>query len=389
VLLEVWPLEPVAEGNELDEAQVAARYTDGRPAAGILSMNSFFWRHQSTIENANRGRTNAISRAFLCQDYLDRPIDFPRNIDLTDTESINTAIATNQACQACHSTMDPAASHLWGFMQLADDPFTWSNYHPENELLWQESTMADPGYFGTPSLGRVNDLAVSIASDERFVTCAVRRVYEGMLGREAVLTDEGQLAAHREAFLDGGLSLKALTRSILLDPAYRGEKVLSAYGGRPEASRLKMASPDVLTSSLAELTGYTLQLDGRVATEVDYGLRALAGGSDRADARSPSPGYALVQRRLAEAGARFVVDGEAPASRLGKMLSDVDFDSRPKPEVLTAVLRETQGATSGVDADVASLVQLWDAIAKESGDPGDAWTGVLTAVLADPRMALY
>ncbi|MCA9620895.1 MAG: DUF1588 domain-containing protein, partial [Myxococcales bacterium] len=99
---------------------VRAHYVDGRPAAGVLATNAFFWRHRSTLENANRGRANAISRAFLCEDYLERPIDFPSDIDLSDADAIENAIDHNAACQACHATLDPLASHLWGFMVLTE-----------------------------------------------------------------------------------------------------------------------------------------------------------------------------------------------------------------------------------------------------------------------------
>ena len=123
ILLNVWPLAQSEEQPAtIPEGTVMARYQDNRPAAGVLGTNAFWWRHTSTVDNANRGRTNAVSRAFLCEDYLDRPIDFPTDVDLADPDSIFEAIKDNPGCTACHATLDPFASHMWGFMYITEDP---------------------------------------------------------------------------------------------------------------------------------------------------------------------------------------------------------------------------------------------------------------------------
>ena len=259
-LLQRWPLDELGPGEGWTRpGLVRARYNDGRPMAGVLSMNSVYWRHSSTVENANRGRANALSQALLCQSWLDRPIDFPTDLDLTDSESIRQAISNNAACQGCHSTLDPLASYLWGFMYPEETPRT--NYSPEGERGWAIYTDTPPGYFGQPG-ARLVDLGGQIAGDERFVACTVRRVYEGMLGRPAELADEGALAEHREAFLTGNLTIKALVRSILTDPSYRGEAWTPRFGGEPAPVVKKVAPVDVLAGSLTNLSGYTLLFGG-------------------------------------------------------------------------------------------------------------------------------
>jgi hypothetical protein len=391
ILMQIWPLEAVAEQpDDLPEGVVMARYTDARPSAGVLSTNAFYWRHTSTVENANRGRTNAISRALLCEDYLERPIDFPKDVDLTDSESIHQAIKENKACQACHATMDPFASHLWGFMQTAEDPVSWSSYHPANEQLWKTYTEAQPAFFGVPTAGTLDSLAVSMARDERFVGCTVRRVYERFLGRRAELEDEGQLAAHREAFLASGLSLKALAKSIVLDdPAYRGLEATSEWGGVPAAVGLKLASVEQLESTLGDFAGYELAFEGRAVTEVDFGLRALAGGSERGDNATPSVGHALVHRRLAEAAARAVVDGSFPDSRIGSLLDGVDLDESPSAAIVVRLLAEVRSLALAEDSDdVLALLELWQQAQKQA-DAAEAWTTLLTALFADPDLAAY
>ena len=149
-LLEIWPLSPVDEDTvvtalELTERHpelLVATYTDGRPMSGVLSMNSMWWRHTSTIENANRGRAEALSQALLCEGWLDRPILFPTDVDLTDSEAMRSAISTHPACVSCHATLDPLASFFWGFMNEREDLQSLRSYLPQQELDWREQTGA-------------------------------------------------------------------------------------------------------------------------------------------------------------------------------------------------------------------------------------------------------
>lgn len=392
-LLEIWPLEEVdgPPAESLPAGVVRARYVDGRPLAGVLSMNSVFWRHGSTVDNANRGRANALSQALLCQSYLDRPIDFPSDLDLTDSESIRTAIATNAACQGCHSTLDPLASYLWGYVYPEPD-LPEPSYAVDQERRWQAQTGTPPGFYGRPG-ERLVDLAAHVAGDERFVSCTVRRVYEGLLGRPATLQDEGALAVHREALLDGGLTLRALTRSIVRDPSYRGQAWTPEFGGAPEPVHDKVAPVNVLQRSLATLTGYELRLAGRPGTALDLALRRLAGGSDRGDTTSVSTGAVLVQRRLAEAGASHAVtaalQGQPGGGTLDAFLGGVDLGQPPDSEQLVELVRLARSRQLAADdPEIEALARVWDDAAATS-DAAQAWVAVLTAVLADPDHLLY
>ena len=99
-------------------------------------MNTSWWRYTSTASNANRKRANAISRIFLCNDYLSRPIEFDRDLDLTDEDAVTDALQNDPACVNCHVSLDPLAGYLWGFWWFIDDnPADMSSYHPERELL--------------------------------------------------------------------------------------------------------------------------------------------------------------------------------------------------------------------------------------------------------------
>lgn len=391
LLAAIWPVEavaPSAEDGWVPEGFHLARYTDGRPHAGVLSQNAIYWRHTSTIDNANRGRSEALSRALLCTSWLERPIDFPKDVDLTDHDAIVEAVHENPGCTACHATLDPFASHLWGFMQTNTIATEWPFYHVEGEHDWMTETKRPPGYYGSPTVG-LADLGHAIARDPRFVSCAVERVYGAFLGRPLTLSDDGALLAHREVFLASGLHLKALVRSVLGDAAYRGRTAASPYGGAPEGAVLKTASAAAVATAIEGLTGYRLNVYGRRAVDTDEALRGIAGGSDAGYPTEPSTGLVLVHQRLAEGAAAAVIDGLG-AGPVAERLASEDLAARPAPQVLADLLLLVLSRTALPEGpEVAALLALWDDAHRASSRPRDAWVATLTALLADPEMVLY
>lgn len=387
VLLSLWPLTPApGDFGLLPPGTIAARYTDGRPAAGVLATNGFHWRFTSTVENANRGRTNAMVRALLCDDYLDRPIEFPTDIDLSDSESIRNAVRTVPACLGCHATLDPLASHLWGFMHRRDEFEVWRSYHPAQEQDWRRETRRAPAFYGVPgeSLG---DLGGRIAADPRFVNCAVEQAWRALMGREPGLADDADVATHREAFLASGLRMRALVRSIVLGSAYRDVAARGSFGPLAPPLGERLVSPDQLATTIAALTGYRLTFDGRDALRVDDALRTVAGGSDHGAALEPSTGLALVQRRLAEAAARFVLANPDADTPVGRALQGVDPLAPPTAEVVAALATAVLARRVGVDDDAVAALRALHADATRSGQhPVEAWHALLTALLADPEL---
>jgi hypothetical protein len=378
-------------------------YTDGRPHAGVLSMNAFYWRFPSNGVSYGRGRANALSRALLCESFLDRPVDFPRSIDLSDDAAVAEAVRTNEACVNCHASLDPLASHLLGFQYAVESPGEMRIYHPERERVWVTATGVGPGYFGLPS-ERLGDLGQHVAADGRFVSCAVRTVYEAMLGRPSARDDDGALAAHREAFLEGGLRLAPLVRSVLRDPAYAGRAAESAFGGTPAPVTRKLVGPEILSAQIEELTGYRMALAGADALALaGGGLRALAGGADGATGHAPAPGVTvpllLAQERLAEAAATSLVLAEAPRpGRLGPLLDGVDLmlsidDPAYDPAaraLVVALHRALFGARVAPDGPEAEgALELLADLSVVEPDMPLAWAGLLAALLRDPELVSY
>ena len=372
-------------------------YTDGRPSAGVLSTNAMWWRYGSTESNANRKRANAVSRVLLCNDYLSRPIEFERTVDLLDSDAVLDALGSDPACVGCHSTLDPLASYFFGFYYYDDlSVDELSVYHPEREALWSALTDIAPSYYGVPGYN-LADLGEQIAADPRYVSCAVETAFELLLRREATVDDVDTLTAHREAFLSGGLTLRALYRSLFRDPLYR-----AAPSDDVGAVATKLAPPALISSMIDELTGFRWTDDGAEMLDTDaVGLRTLAGGSDGftvlSTATSPSATALIVQQRLAELAGRYAADTErrvAPESR--RLFREIDFTETPdtnqaamEAQVQALYLR-VHGRVVAVDAaEVTTALALWSTLYDLDPVISNAWAGVLTLLLRDPDLVLY
>jgi hypothetical protein len=365
---------------------IKSHYTDDRPAAGVLATNGFWRRYTSTASNANRGRANAVSRILLCHDYLDQPIGFDPEIDLADAAAVTSAVREDPACVACHVSLDPIASSLFGFWWFSfKDPVESVRYYPEREALWASFTGVPPSWFGVPT-PTLTDLAQAIAADPRFPNCAVEQAWSLLLRRDVRLDDTDAIVHHRDVFLDGGLRLRPLVRSILDDPRYRAPDP-DADGDVP----LKMVTAPLLASMVEDLTGYRWTDDaGHELLAMDAGgYRTLAGGIDGVDVptplRGPNATVPLVQERIAEAASRYVVDTDPTR------LFTVDVDANPdadtvRTEVDALWLRVLGRAPSAGDRD--ATVQLWLDLDRAEG-PRSAWAGVLCALLRDPTFLLY
>jgi len=387
----IWPVEPVSQGWGV------SRYTDGRPAAGVLSTNSLWWRYGSTPSNANRKRANAVSRIFLCQDYLHRPIRFDRNVNLLDEGAVADAIQNDPGCINCHSALDPLSGYFYGFWHynpnLAAEVTT---YHPERELLWRDTTGVEPGFYGEPGAG-LEQLGTQLASDNRLLTCAVETVTRAFLRRDTTLDDTNDLVIHREAFLDGGLTLRSLARSVVSSDVYRAGPTDDA-----RAVPTKMVTADLLHDQIEGLTGYRWTLQGGLdALQSEaVGFRTLAGGADGVfvtqSARRPNATLVLVQARLAEAAADHVVRTDLSGPDAPRLLTVVDgtetLDS--DRDVIVEQIQELHFRIFGtrVAADgpeVEANLELWQALYDVHGEPDRAWVGLVTALLRDPDLLLY
>ncbi len=167
----IYPLDYPEDG----EGWLPVHWTDGRPKAGVLSTNALWWRYGTTQANANRGRANAVSRMFLCTDFLQATVEFDRDVNLLDEDAVLNAIKENEGCVSCHEPLEPMSAFFWGFY-YRDTRYETTEYRPEYELLWNEYGGAEPAFYGEPGY-TLADLAWSIAADSRYPMCAVSTLF--------------------------------------------------------------------------------------------------------------------------------------------------------------------------------------------------------------------
>ena len=379
-MIELWP---ISDYDEERGGWQMVTYNDGRPHAGVLSTNSFHSRYLSNDENYNRKRANELSRILLCSNFLDLPIDFPRNIDLTDEDAINNAIRENAACAACHVTLDPMASFLFGFPGEDDEGL----YNEEVASDWLDTTGQAPSFYGVDG-DTVVDLGVSIAEDRRFTQCATRRVFEGLVGRKASQEDARALQSHEEAFIDSDMNLRTLIRSIVRDPVYRGQTKDDRI-----AVGSKIMSPEVLELAVLDLTGYQLLADGLSLMRSDNDLHILGGGlSHESGEYAPTTSNVtrvLVQSQLAEGASIYLLEQET--GFYDQFFDGVDMDS---DQADRSAIARLYTVIIGVDAseedpEVEELAMLWEALREEDLDSGQAWAGIMSVLLRDPRFLHY
>ena len=379
-MVEHWP---IAEYDDEEGGWQMVEYDDGRPSAGVISTNSFHTRYLSNDENYHRSRANALSRILLCDNFLLRPVDFPRNIDLTDDDAIANAITDNAACASCHTSLDPIASFLFGFPGEDDDYL----YNAEAAEDWADTTGRAPSFYGIEG-DDVSDLGAAIAADPRFSKCATRRVFEGMVGRKATPEDDAALSAHHDVFVNSGMKLKTLIKSVIRDPVYQGQ----AAGGRTTVGA-KIMSPEVLELAILDLTGYQLMADDNSLLRSDDALHVLGGGlshvsGDYAPTTS-NVTRVLVQSQVAEAAAMYLIENES--GFFGQIFAEVDMGSNSPDRAAMARLHTLiLGTEVGKnDTEVKDLATLWTTLVEEDLDPAQAWAGVVSVLLRDPRFLHY
>jgi hypothetical protein len=386
-----WPVTYPEDGS----GWLKVSYTDKRPTAGILSTNSLWWRYMSNTSNANRNRANAVSRILLCNDYLNKPIEFDRSVNLLDDDAVRDALKTNPGCAACHHSLDPLASYLWGFYYVDyDSAQDTTTYHPEREFMWEDYSGVAPGYYGEEGF-ILSDLGQQLAADPGLIECAVEQAYSIFLGRSSTIEDTAQLTAHREVFVESGLKLKALYRSVLADPNYRADPNQEGSG-----AAIKMVTTDQMASQIEDLTGFRFQYYGYDMMSTDsYGLRTLAGGVDgnlvTAPATNPTATMLLVQERLAQTSAWYVTTNDA-LSEEPRLFTKIDFHETPtgSKDRIVAQIQNLHfrifGQRVAEDGpEVAANLALWSELFAVDGSSVNAWAGLLSVLFRDPEFLTY
>ena len=344
-LASIWPMD-----CDPGSGWRACRYTDDRPAAGVLSTNGLWWRYYSTVSNYNRGRAAAVSRLLLCEDILSRPVSFAQGVALVDAGGVEEALRQDPYCMGCHSGLDPA-------------------------------------FAGAP-VQDLADLGQQIAADPRFTRCAAESFAEQLWRREITAADFDRIEGLRRAFEAGDGTIKPLLRAVTDTAVYRAGIQADPAGASEPTRRLMDLS--LLASALRALTGFTWTLRGDDMLDSDtYGFRILGGGVDGDQVtrpqRSPGMTWIVTAQRVAEAF------GDTVGQQVGSgLLAGVSAADTPGSAAFDAKLRELHWRLYARRADdtwVTDIGALWSRVAAREGPR--AWGAVVSAMIQDPMFLTY
>ena len=355
------------------------RYTDDRPSAGILVNNGLWWRYNSTLTNAQRGRANVISKMLLCNDFLERRINVDRELNLLDEEGVFEALTTSPTCVSCHVDLDPLAANFWGlyrhFRFSLEEQFS---YHPEREMHWVEQTGVAPAYFGSP-ITSLSDLGDSISQDPALYTCLVRRTMSQMIHQPVQAENWSKWQPHLSAFVSSGYTIKPLLRSILDDASYRN------------VQKPKIVTADLFAKQLAKLTNYRFSVDNIDGIDSDlYGLRGLFGGRGKDWMTNPSgiptTTFSLVVQRLSEASAYHATHDAAAIRNLFGF--NIEKPGTATEENLQYVFTKVL-STPPTTNETNRLLELWTDVYSLQNDPVEAWQATLIYLFRHPYFLTY
>ena len=392
------------------------RFTDGRPAAGILSTGGFLLRHDSNGRNYNRGRSSVLSEALLCDSYADR--DIPIEGDLSDPDAVADAVMNDPACVACHQSVDPIASNFIPFRPTVSPnninnayasgcPDEFSScyplpmYFPEYTGFWEDAGLRPPGYFGA-SVDDLGGVGEGIAEDARFSRCMAQRFAAYLTQRSLSEVSAEEVARLQTVFIDSDLSARDLAVAVVTDPAFLASSVSTADGEEP--TELQIIRPEQLDRMIEDLTGLRLAVElsptsGETPLLMDdlIGFRAMSGGIDgdtvALPTHLPTPTRLLTLAMVAEEASGHVVSTDLEASQDQRvLLLGADGNTTSEGEIRTELVhlhRRLFGRVVDPDGpEIDDVYALWKVVADDDGAEA-AWEVVVAALLQSPDILFY
>lgn len=415
-------------------------WTDGRPQSGVLSDSQLWRRHTSNAANYHRGRANFVSRTFLCEDIGARDVFVAGGVNVADDDAVALEVSTNEGCVACHNALDPLAAFFWGYKEQlqrgailtaydVDCEWDWSKGDPTlgdgayrvehwcyplrfwdvtEQDGWVDKGLRPPALYGRPG-DDLGDLGRLVVEDPRFPTCTVRNVAGYLTETPRDELPDAWADELARGFVEGGYSVRALVREIVLSDAF------AAARGETWVAGLQTIRPEQLSRTIEDLTGFVWfanqdagdcgAINGNecwgavdVLTTDVHGFRSMMGGIDgytvTTPVHSPTPTQLLALGEVADEAAGYVVANDlgqpAAARRLLGAIEAADTDpAKVRAQIALLFLRVTGEDVDPYGPDASLAYALWDGAFGRTGDSREAWRVVISALLQDPRMVLY
>lgn len=389
-----------------------ATFSDGRPAAGILSTNALYDRWRSAGANFNRGRANLISRSLLCHDFLHSDIMVDTSVDLSDPDIVSNAVVANSSCAGCHQALDPLASHLFAFKRQITpanvNSYPQTFYQPAAVNQWRTTNKRPPMFYGMET-GTLRALGTAITKDPRFAQCTVKRFASYFTEVELDEVSGGWIARLQDQFVESGFNAKALAKAIVLSDEFRISHDTDAIAAERTVGALKVR-PDQLHRMVEDITGFswsttsTLNMRGMDYGTADLlasdfiGFRVLAGGIDGFFVTTPvhtmNATSSLVAKAIASAAADFVVEHDLAATAAERTLFvEAAVDAAAEADIRAQLVHlhaRIYGELVAADSEeIDDTYQLYSDAFAASNNRARAWKLTLVGMLSDFRSLFY
>ena len=445
------PIVAAMWGLPYDEAgptwQVT-HFTDGRPPAGLLTSPWMQVRYQSAGNNFHRARADMLADTLLCESFNTRDVVVAGDLNISDEAEVAEAVATNPECIGCHQAMDPLAGYFWGYKgvirrsqihrahevhdcywayrdgeplppdfdsDVADYCYPLRQYFPELETEWVDLGLRAPSYYSEPATN-LTEVGQKIADDPRFSRCMSERLFAYLAQARIEDLPPDTVSALQQTFETSNFDLRALAGAIATTEAFA-----AAGANDPSAetslTRLRPVRPAQFASALYDLTGYRWHVDTDAVTQPDcnygsagntcwgtvdlltnelFGFYSMQGGIDAYYTVRPehtiSPTKLLTTQRVSWDAARWVVEQDLAAGATPRLLDTVTAttvdEGAIRDQLVRLCLRVHGRELDAGHEDITLLYELFDA-SRADGDPLDAWTVVLAAMLQDPATLLF
>jgi len=304
-------------------------------------------------------------------------------------------------CMSCHATLDPIAANFEGFRRYVVASEVREGYatdcaagfcYPlpmfDPALTLTPGVLLPPGYYGRSTQG-LADLGRTIADDDRFATCMVRRFFGHLTGLDWADVEGGFVDELAAGFRDADHDVRELLVAIATHEAFAPES--------PHAPP-SFLTPRQWARAVERLVGVrATALPNPGYGPIDlvetdrFGLHQGLGGTEGwrlvpAD-RGALPSRELGLRWLAEEAAAAVLERErgGGADWFARGFALTGDDARAQlVDWHLRVLAEVVGPHEPeVDADLALL-----GILARDRSPEEAWAGLLAAFLQHPRLVV-
>jgi hypothetical protein len=197
----------------------------GPRAAGILTTAAFLEKFAS-----RRARAAAAYTGLLCKNFVADASGAPPSKDPN--------LMVRPGCASCHATLEPLAAY---FTHVKEGSMTFLSLHTEDaQCRLRDGKLIGycPDFYDAPfssaSAGLLRGaygsrehadagpaaLGAALAASPDYVRCAVDQVTSSFLGRPLTPDDEPLRERLLARFVESGLRMRTLVRSLVLDPVY-------------------------------------------------------------------------------------------------------------------------------------------------------------------------